>query len=145
MSRAPWDRQATMALICERMTYGESLSQICRDPDMPSKSNVMIWVNDDMELAKQYSRAREALGDHAADRIYEIADSDITDAAADRIKLDALKWAASKLNAQRYGDKITQAHTGPEGFGPVQQVTEVRMTIVDPVPRPLRLPAPKDP
>ena len=51
------------------MTEGEGLREICRDPDMPSKTTFLRWVEKDTGRQAQYQAAREALMDHYADEI----------------------------------------------------------------------------
>ena len=102
---------------------------------MPSLSTVMGWLFDGEheEFSEQYARAREVQAEVLADELTDIAD----DASGDttmgekgrvitdhehiqrsRLRIDTRKWIASKLLPKRYGDKIVQEHTGPDG-GPV--------------------------
>lgn len=58
-----------------------------------------------------------------ADEIIAIADGDAaTDpaiaaamTARDKLRVDARKWIASKLAPKKYGEKVTQEHTGAGG------------------------------
>ena len=67
-----------------------------------------------------YARAREEQAETYADRLIEEAFS-AEDASIGRLRMDALKWAASKLAPKRYGDAVQMKHTDADG-GPVQQV-----------------------
>lgn len=99
---------AIMDEICERITEGESLRAICQAAHMPHRSNVLRWLHDHADFAAKYARAREAQGDLMDERILAVADACQPEtAAADRIKIDAYKWRASKLAPKRYGDKLT--------------------------------------
>lgn len=135
--------QATVDIICERIADGESLRKICLDEDMPSKATVFKWLGKHEEFADQYTRARESQADALFDEILHIADTpqigqksvskatglEITEADMiehRRLQVDARKWMAGKLRPKKYGEKITQEHTGPDG-GPVI----VRSTPVD--------------
>ena len=83
----------------------------------------------DAQLAEQYARAREILLEYHAEEILEIADeavgsteSGATDSGAvqkQKLQIDSRKWILSKLAPKKYGDKITQELTGPNG-GPIQ-------------------------
>lgn len=108
--------QQTADTICERMIEGESLSAICRDKTMPSKSTVMRWLDADEHdnFRDRYTRACEARGDLYADQIIEIADN-CADPAKARLQVDARKWVASKLTPKKYGDKIQNEITGADG------------------------------
>lgn len=117
-------------LICERLSDGESLRAICRDDEMPSKATVFKWLTQQKAFADQYVRARENQADHMADEILSIADDGLNDTYVDengnqrtdqdviarsRLRVDARKWLASKMAPKKYGDKITQEHTGADG------------------------------
>ena len=51
---------------------------------------------------------------------------DATAVARNRLRVDARKWVASKLKPKKYGDKMTQEHTGADG-GAIQTVTTFRL------------------
>lgn len=111
--------------ICTRLADGESLSRICNDEGMPSKSSVVRWAsNPNHPLAEQYARARE-VGYHVlADEIIEISDTpmigqktkmlpaggtEITEGDMiehRRLQIDSRKWMLSKMLPKVYGDKL---------------------------------------
>jgi hypothetical protein len=121
-------------VVCERLSQGESLRRICSDEEMPGKSTVMRWLNDNKDFRDQYARAREAQADYFAEEIVEIADDSSEDAVADpetgavrqnaefvnrsRLRVDTRKWLMARMAPKKYGDKITQEHQGPDG-GPL--------------------------
>lgn len=111
-------------MICQRIAEGESLRKICEPEEMPAPSTVCRWVVVDRVFAEQYARARDAQAEHYADEIVRIAD-EAEDPAKGRLQVDARKWVASKLLPKKYGDKLTNEHTG-EGGGPVQHAISVR-------------------
>ena len=100
--------------ICERLISGESLRTICgedRDPGIPCMSVVFRWITTNEEFAAQYAHAREVQGEVYADRaVHEALTAG--DASIGRLRMDALKWAASKLAPKKYGDKIEHEHKG---------------------------------
>lgn len=98
-------------VICEGLAAGQSLRAICKGEGMPAPSTVCLWVRENPDFAEQYARAREAQADHYADEIIEIADR-AEDANLARVQIDARKWFASKVAAKKYGDKVTNEHTG---------------------------------
>ncbi len=93
---------------------------------MPSLHTVMRWLDEDRdgELRRQYARGREALADHYGEAVVEIADDLTDDANSRRVRMDARKWAASKLYPKRYGDKVENTLVGNEG-GPILIATGV--------------------
>lgn len=92
--------------ICERIIEGESLRRICSEERMPNRNTVFRWLDECEDFAAKYARARELQADHMDDLILEAAEkADEDNAAAQRVKIDAYKWRASKLKPKKYGDK----------------------------------------
>ena len=92
--------------ICERLMVGESLRAICRDKDMPGISTVMAWLNKSPEFQEQYVRAREIQAEYLVDEIIEIADKAGEEKVnSARLRIDARKWAASKMAPKKYADR----------------------------------------
>lgn len=127
--------------ICERISDGKSLREICAAEDMPNRSTVFRWLahGDRTAFRDQYARAREAQADALADEIVSIADQPLiatttvdkevvcdkvlqptsetrTSDAVERSRLmvDARKWVASKLAPKKYGNKLE--HSGSIGI-----------------------------
>jgi len=111
--------------ICERMVRGEGLLKICSDPGMPARQTVYRWLEANEGFRDRYVRAREALMDFYAEQILVIAFDESGDIVVDqapdgrsktvanhakvqrdRLKVDSLKWIASRLFPKRYGDKM---------------------------------------
>lgn len=126
------------AEICRRLSEGESLRQLCRDESMPCTSTVLKWAREIPVFSQLYTGAREALLEHWAEEINEIADdgsndwikreSDkgrvevVVDAEhinRSRLRVDTRKWLLSKLAPRKYGDRVTAELSGPNG-GPIQ-------------------------
>lgn len=104
---------------------GRSLVQICEEDGMPNRRTVLRWMENDSAFATRCARAREMQADLMDDKIAQLIDTVTPESApADRVKLAALQWRASKLAPKKYGDKIDHTHAGPDG-GPVQHRFEV--------------------
>lgn len=129
--------------ICERLVAGESLRAICRDDEMPNITSVFKWLAKYPEFANQYARAREEQAEAFADEIVAISDEndgkaitadgqevavvfDSTAVARNRLRVDARKWVASKLKPKKYGDRVAQEISGPEGSPLAVTVTLVK-------------------
>lgn len=113
-----------IAVIFDRLSKGETLKAICRDPGMPSDAAVRSWVLDDVDgIAAQYARARDLGLDAMADDLLDIArttEEGISEKTGPngkevtrsdmlghrRLKTDTLKWYLSKLAPKRYGDRL---------------------------------------
>lgn len=133
------------AYICEELSKGRSLRDVCADEGMPHESTVRSWAVEDREgFSTHYAKARE-IGYHAmADELMEIADDARNDwmerrgeedagwqangehIQRSRLRVDTRKWMLSKVLPKVYGDKQQHEVTGKDG-GPVQvaDMTEV--------------------
>lgn len=112
-------------IICDRISGGESLRSVCRDPEMPAKSTVLRWLREKPELRDRYVSARDDLMEYWASDILEIADDGTQDVMPglnkfgdevmvpnhanvqrDRLRIDSRKWLLSRLKHQVYGDRV---------------------------------------
>lgn len=126
-------REETAFIICARMAEGESLRSICRDEGMPDKATVFRWLAKHESFRDQYAKAMEARAETLADEIVDIADDGSNDwierndpenpgyrengeaIQRSRLRVDARKWVASKLLPKKYGERVTQEISGPDG------------------------------
>lgn len=109
--------------IIERLANGESLRSIVKDQEIPSHPTIYKWLNENAAFASQYARAREDQADTYADEIAAIADDESIPTDSRRVRIDARKWAASKLKPKKYGERISQELTGADG-GPILVVAQ---------------------
>jgi len=107
-------------LICQTMAEGNSLRAVCREKGMPAVSTVCRWLAEKPAFQEQYARARESMADTMFEELLEIADDssgDYTDTPngqkfngenvqRSRLRVDARKWAISKIAPKKYGDKL---------------------------------------
>lgn len=107
----PRPRDFTEALgdeICDRLSLGESLIAICRDPRLPDEATVYRWLRrDDLAAFRDhYARARENQAHHGFDEIEELANA-ITpkNVAALKCRIEVKRWRIAKLHPRKYGDK----------------------------------------
>jgi hypothetical protein len=107
--------------ICDRIMSGESLLSICKDPSMPSRSNIHKWILKYQYFRDNYACAREVRADILFDEILDIADETSQDTITDedgyekpnsewitrsKLRVDARKWTLSKMQPKKYGDKL---------------------------------------
>ena len=96
--------------ICSRMSEGESLRAICRDPGMPSEGTVRGWAVRDVDgFSERYRAARSLLMDYWADQILEIADDSELDPRDRQIRTGVRQWIMSKVAPRRYGERLLHA------------------------------------
>lgn len=92
-----------------RIMCGESVRQICSDPEMPNRSTIYDWLASDEGFSDQYARAHEVAADEVFDEIIEIADKCPPDkgfVAAANIQINARKWVVARKVPKKYGDKV---------------------------------------
>lgn len=131
--------QALADKICEHVACGMSLRKVCEQSGMPQMRTVLRWLADGEheDFCRQYARAREAQADAMAEDLVDlhekawvpvmIGDTPLiidgkpvmtvnkASAAAVRLEAENKKWLMGKLKPKKYGDKITQEHTGAGG------------------------------
>jgi hypothetical protein len=97
--------------ICRRIANGETLNTVCEDPAIPvSASAVRQWDLDDRDgFSGKYASAKRQLIEAWSDQLVQIADNDLLEPNDRRVRIDTRKWLMSKLNAAKYGDKVTLA------------------------------------
>jgi hypothetical protein len=143
--------QALADTICEAISEGRSLREICKEEDMPSKASIFRWLGLHKEFSDQYARAREEQAESLADEIVHLADTasnpvmvdgiplmdsegnpvllaDTASIAHARLRVDARKWVASKLKPKRYGDKLDIDQNVSGGIS----IEVIERVIVDP-------------
>ena len=116
--------------IGQRLADGEGLMSICKDSHMPRRETVLKWMTNkeykvgDMTFDQFYYRARKEQAEYYAELLNELAmdaEEDVIEYAqredidkrvinslmtARKTKIDTLKWTASKLKPETYGDVI---------------------------------------
>jgi hypothetical protein len=97
--------------ICDRLAHGETLRSILADDHLPVRSTIYRWLDENEDFRDQYAQARVKQADYYAEMIVDEAFSS-NDAAIGRLRMDALKWASSKLAPKKYGDKVEVEQTG---------------------------------
>lgn len=107
MAYSQEQKEKIYSKVCVGIASGKSLRKVCEeDNDLPTKETIRVWLIEDAGFSAQYARAREEQADFYADEVTEIADTE-PDPNKARVRIDARKWAASKLKPKVYGDKLT--------------------------------------
>ena len=118
-------KEKVFALILERVSKGEALRVVLRNPDLPSSITFYKWLDADAELAKRYTRACDERAEAIFEDILDIADdaskdsidvdlgggvvvqkTDYENIQRSRLRVDARKWMLAKLKPSKYGDKV---------------------------------------
>lgn len=110
--------------ILDAIANGQSLSSILRREGMPSYSWAKQQLRNNAELRQQYDQALEDRGDRLAEELIELAFTKLPDDLDGRaqsawvqhlrVKIDVLKWTASKLRPRVYGERIDVSVTNTQ-------------------------------
>lgn len=104
--------------ICALIESGESVHAICKMNGMPNKKSVFRWLAKNPEFQNQYRAAKMAGIEALVDQMMDIARDSSKDfkmvkgkktfdgdhVQRDRLKIDTIKWVATKLVPRLYGD-----------------------------------------
>jgi hypothetical protein len=109
-------------LICEGKSTREAIQVLKQDIPKITRKVLFDWINKDKSKSNQYARAMEYRADVVFDEIIQIADNSEGDTYTDeetgktkvdheninrsRLRVDARKWAISKMLPKKYGDKL---------------------------------------
>lgn len=114
------------AEIIDRVSQGEPLAQVCRDPHMPALRTVYDWMAKDADLSARFARAREAGFDMIAQDALRIADTPVSGERRKetedglevvtedmlghrRLQVETRLKLLAKWDPKRYGDKLELA------------------------------------
>jgi len=103
--------------ICEYIAEGNSLNAWLNDKpeSKPKRTAIYRWLNKHQEFRNNYVRAKEDSADFHAEQILEVVERDDLHPNDKRVRIDAMKWVASKLKPKSYGDRVAHEHTDGDG------------------------------
>jgi len=104
------------AIICERISLGESLRTITSEDSMPNRATVHNWLlsPEHKDFLDHYEASRVLQADVYADEMDDIAHDETVDTQRARLIIDTRKWVSSKLKPKKYGDKIDMTTNGKD-------------------------------
>lgn len=137
--------------IIRRISEGEPLAVICRDPGMPTPACWGNWLKEDESLVIAYARAREIGFDAIAAECLSIAEDGSKDYATkkredgsayeafdsehvqrSKLRIETRLKLLAKWDPKRYGEKVTQELTGAGGapLFPAQKMTDDQLAAI---------------
>ena len=144
LDKLSWDKDKVMSIVLDGLsTSDRGLGQVLEEGHegnaLPNYSTIMQWIADDEKLREMYAHAREAQMDFMQHEILRktmelstqpvmvdgiplmVDDKPVTDISATGVQLarlytDNMKWTMAKLSPRKYGEKIQQDITFPEGI-----------------------------
>lgn len=119
------DAEASCATVCEHLRSGKSLLSFADANGFPV-SSMHVWLTLDEDRAEKYARAKEDREERIFESLDDVAEQAVLAGSAVtvaglRLKTDTLKWKLARMNGRKYGDKLTQEHTG-DGGGALQVI-----------------------
>ncbi len=112
-------RPELATVIIERIADGETLSSICAGDGMPSPTTFRRWALAHEEVWEAFQAARELKADSLFDEALDLARSIKANPGTSQhvraydVAMSHLRWAAGKLNPQRYSDRSQITFTVP--------------------------------
>lgn len=111
----------SMSRVCRRLARGESIRRISADPKLPNSETIYQWLQDDPVFRARYAIAAAYRSDRLAEEVLELADAlpqgaAETETRRQRLRIEARRWAAARLDAQfraLNGSQVAQAEAGP--------------------------------
>ena len=111
------------AEICERLSDGIPLREICRQPGMPPWQTVYSWMERDASLVEAIARAREIGYDALAEECLKIADDGTNDYVEgergpqlnsehiqrSKLRIETRLKLLAKWNPKKYGERVQVA------------------------------------
>lgn len=119
--------------ICDRLSEGEPLAEICRDAGMPHPSTVRDWALRNEGLSRAIAGARENGEDRISVNIRRVAKGDAGystgDVQRDKLIIDTDLKLLAKWNPKKYGDKIQH---GGDPDNPIKTDNKIEVVHVKP-------------
>ena len=118
--------------IIAQVAMGKSIRTICRDDRMPSPATFFNWLRTKPEFLEQYTLAKADSADMMLEDIMDISDDAQNDymevtygdqsilrlapenIQRSKLRVETRKWAMSKLQPKKYGDKLDVTSGGKE-------------------------------
>lgn len=128
--------------ILDLIAQGFSIASICKRKDMPGSVAIYNYIRDSAERQREYEQSRIWGFETKIDQIQDIANEDIFsgDSISEilesakianarvqdkRLRIDTLKWEASKLLPRKYGASIDLNHGGQDGNPIINRIERV--------------------
>lgn len=99
------ERDALVEAVFEGMAEGRTLSATVEDYNV-SAGTVRRWITQNEDLFWEYLAARMLMAQSLAEEALQVArDTSNSTVSSDKLKIDTLQWAATKMNPREFGDK----------------------------------------
>ena len=145
MARPSFYSPELVTEICERIADGQSIRELCRAEDMPSRDTVRRWLRDHEDFAQLYARAWEQRTDAWLEETFDIADDASNDwmdrrradgtiervpdpeqVARSKLRIATRHWAMAKCAPKKYGQKVELSGNPDQPLIPTDAINVAR-------------------
>jgi hypothetical protein len=106
------EREDAVREVMQKMAEGHTMTAAARALGLP-ESTVRLWIANNPAWLAEYRRTKVVLGWALADKALEVAqEAKQATFQADRLHVDTLRWLASKVNPDEFGDRTVTEQTG---------------------------------
>lgn len=125
------DKEVIFNDIIKLISGGLSLRKAIQELNTINKDTFFSWIAKNKDFADQYARATEVRADAIFEEMFDIADDGSNDwiekfdktgqsyydlngehVQRSKLRIDARKWALSKMQPKKYGDKLDVTSDG---------------------------------
>ena len=120
------ERDAVVEAVFDGMSEGKTLSDTVADYNVTA-GTVRRWITRDEGLFWEYMAARMLMAQSLAEEALQVARGTSNHSvASDKLKIDTLQWAATKMNPREFGDKQLIQQEG-------KQTLEIKVVEEEPI------------
>ncbi len=120
------ERDAVVEAVFDGMSEGKTLSETVADYNVTA-GTVRRWITRDEGLFWEYMAARMLMAQSLAEEALQVARGTSNHSvASDKLKIDTLQWAATKMNPREFGDKQLIQQEG-------KQTLEIKVVEEEPI------------
>lgn len=125
-------RREIAETICQRLTDGETLTAIVRDPAMPCYGTVYKWLKHAPEFQDMYVQARQIMGDYLFDEARDVAKAATPEGVwVSRLQFDVIRWQTARLAPRKYCEALVVKTDLLEAAQAAKTPREIKVRVVD--------------
>jgi len=112
--------------LCALIAEGSNINKLSKLEDWPERQTIYRWLREKKDFSDNYARAlrerAETRFDSLDDVMFELK-TKVIDPPTARVLMDAIKWQSGREDPKKYGDKIQNEITNPDGSITPQAIT----------------------
>ena len=93
--------------VCRRISGGESLASVGRDPQMPCAATILNWARQYPEFDDRYTQARSQMADWLFDEAREVSlEATPSTVWVGRLRFDVIRWMTARMAPKKYCERL---------------------------------------